>query len=135
MREGIEVQQDHQAQLTDRIVRRLRLTDPEARILDLTASPVYKLLADRRGYGANDLVMPGTFLDDAEARDFFERVKKDPPQLVIWPKHPYDKLPARAVERTAPELTAWVQEHYVKWGLVRRHYLMGPRGTWPPEGW
>lgn len=135
MGEGIEVQARHQALLTDLIVRRIRLTDADARILDLTASPVYILLAERTGYGANDIVMPGTFLSDEEASDFLARVVKDPPALVIWPKRPYDKLPEKAIEVTAPELSDWVQANYEIWGVVRRHYLLGPRGSHPPEGW
>jgi hypothetical protein len=131
----VEVHNPSQAQLTDRIVRRLRLTDPDARILDLTASPLYKHLADRRGYGRNDLVMPGTFLSPDEARAFLDRLRRDPPALVIWPKRPFDRDPGRSLELTFPALAAFVEHHYVRWGLERRHYLMGPRNAETPEGW
>ena len=96
---------------------------------------MYLLLAERRSYGANDIVMPGTFLTSDEETDFVRRVEADPPALVIWSKRPYDRDPAKAVEVTAPRLAAWVLEHYERWGVVRRHYLMGPRGQQPPPGW
>ena len=85
--------------------------------------------------GANDIVMPGTFLTPEEEMDLLRRVEADPPALVIWPNHPYDRDPAKSLEHTCPRLARWVLEHYQRWGMVRRHYLMGPRGQAPPSDW
>jgi len=131
----VEVQANHQAALTDLIIGRLRLAPPAAPILDLTASPMYLLLAKRNSYGTNDIVMPGAFLSGEEELDFLRRVQADPPALVIWSKRPFDNDPSKAVEVTAPRLAAWVLANYERWGWVRRHYLMGPRGAQPPPGW
>jgi hypothetical protein len=131
----IEVQADHQAALIDRIVRRLRTLPADGMILDMTASPLYALLAQRESYGSNDIVMPATFLTPEEEIAFLERVKRSPPALVIWSKRPFDKDESKAVERTAPRLAAWVLDRYERWGAVRRHFLMGPREGSPPEGW
>ncbi len=131
----IEVGQKSQAILTDLIVRRIKLTPPNARILDLTVSPMYHVLADRRGYNAPDIVMPGTFLSPEEEQDFINRVKRNPPALVIWSKKPFDRNPEKAVELTSPKLAAWVKANYTMWGLERKHFLMGRKGTHPPAGW
>lgn len=131
----IEVSQESQALLTDLVVRRIKLTPPDARILDLSVSPMYLVLANRRGYAAPDIIMPGIFLSPEEERDFIDRVKRDPPALVIWSKKPFDRDPEKSVEVTSPELAAWVKANYQMWGLERRHYLMGPKGTKPPPGW
>lgn len=131
----IEVQAAHQAALIDRIVRRLRTTPPDARILDMTASPMYALLAQRQSYASNHIVMPGTFLTPDEELAFLERVKQSPPALVIWSKRPFDKDESKAVEHSAPRLAAWVLARYQRWGALRRHFLMGPREQSPPPGW
>jgi len=135
LNDRIEVSQPSQQYLTDLTVRRLKMTAPDARILDLTASPIYLLLANRRGYAAPDIVMPGTFLTPEEEAAFIQRVLDNPPALVIWPKRPFDRDPARAVEITTPQLTEWVKTRYERWGLLRRHYLMGPKGESEPPGW
>lgn len=135
VKDRIEVSQESQALLTDLVVRRMKLTPPNARILDMTVSPLYLVLANRRGYAAPDIVMPGTFLTPEEERDFIDRVKRNPPALVIWPKKPFDRNPEKAVELTSPELAAWVRANYQMWGLERKHFLMGPKGTHPPKGW
>jgi hypothetical protein len=131
----IEVSQESQAKLTDLVVRRIKLTPPDARILDLTVSPLYLVLANRRGYPAPDIVMPGTFLTREEELGFIEQVQRNPPALVIWPKKPFDRDPAHGVEVTSPELAAWVRANYEMWGLERRHFLMGPKGHKPLPGW
>lgn len=131
----IEVSETKQAKLTDLVVRRLKLTSPDAKILDLTASPVYLLLADRQGYLGYDLVMPGTFITDAEEQGFLAQIQRDPPDLVIWSKPPFDRDPAKSMHITAPKITAWILARYQMWGLERRHYLMGPKGSKPPKGW
>lgn len=135
LNDQIEVSQQSQALLTDLVVRRIKLTPPDARILDLTASPLYLVLANRRGYAAPDIVMPGTFLTPEEQLAFFERVQRNPPALVIWPKQHFDRDPAHGLEVTTPKLAAWVRANYEMWGLERRHYLMGPKGRKPYPGW
>ena len=56
--------------------------------------------------------MPGTFLEDAEETRFLARLQAVPPRLVIWPGWPFDTDPKRAVQRTAPRVSRWVQERY-----------------------
>lgn len=132
----IEVSDPTQAFLTDLIVRRLKLTSPDARVLDLSASPIYLVLANRRGYPSPDIVMPGTFLTPEEETTFIENVQRNPPAIVIWSKKPFDRDPAKAVAKTSPRLAAWVKTNYELWGKdKRRHYLMGPKGRKPPAGW
>ena len=131
----IEVSQESQAKLTDLVVRRLKLTPPDARILDLSVSPMYLVLANRRGYDAPDIVMPGTFLTPEEERAFMDQVKRNPPALVIASKKPFDRNPEKAVSVTFPELHEWVEANYQMWGLKRKHFLMGPKGSRPPLGW
>jgi hypothetical protein len=97
----------------ERLVGILReRTGPDETILDVSASPLLYVLADRRSPGGFDLFMPGTFLDAAEERAFVERLDGAPPALVVWPGWPFDNQRERSLQRTAPLLARWILEHY-----------------------
>ena len=114
-----------------------RVTRPGDTILDLSASSMIYVLADRLGPGYADVVMPGTFLDEAEERAFVERLERDPPALVVFPAWDFDNRPDRAVRKSAPLLTRWVWERYQSYGnyrepkrrLRQRFVLMRPRAA------
>jgi hypothetical protein len=73
------------------------------------------------------VLMPGTFRSRDEESAFLERVKRRPPQLVIFPTRPFDGMEERAVQRWAPRLTEWVTEHYRPLGQPGKYLLMVPR--------
>lgn len=102
-------------------------TRPGDLVLDLTASPLLYVLAERNGPGHADLVMPGTFLDETEERAFLARLEAHPPALVVWPTLPFDHRPQRSVDRSAPLVTAWVRAHYRERGKRGRYALWAPK--------
>jgi len=113
----------------DRSVQRIaRLTQPHQTVLDLTHAPLLYVLAKRRGPGYGDVVTPGVFADPLDEREFVERLRRDPPELVLWPTHPFDDMPSRSLEAFAPRLTRFVRKNYRRVGgegflesaLVRR---------------
>jgi hypothetical protein len=107
----------------------VRRTEPDDRILDLSASSLFHVLSSRRGPGYADVIMPGTFLTDAEELAFVARLEASPPALVIWPGKPFDDDPARAADRAAPRVVAWVRENYKQLGPTARFTLMLPRAA------
>ena len=116
----VGVNQHRYAWLVDRSVAILQENaGPDDVVLDLTASPLLLVLAERRGPGGPDLVMPGTFLDPDEERAFVARLEARPPAVVIWPEQPFDGIAERGVQHTAPQLAAWVAAHYVKGPVMR----------------
>ena len=94
------------------VVQIANLARPGERILDLTFSPLIYVLADRLGPGYADVVTPGVFADAEHERAFVERLKQDPPTLVLWPKKPFDGMETRALEIHAPQLSKWVHANY-----------------------
>lgn len=105
------------AQRLDARIREIRKwTPPGQVILDLSASPGFYALADRDGPGYLDLVMPGTFLDEADEFEFIRRLEGNPPRVIIWPSKPFDRSRLRGLEWTAPHLRAWVQSRYQRRG-------------------
>lgn len=106
-----------------------RWSHPGDVVLDLSASPLLVVLADRQAPGGNDLVMPGTFLDAAEERAFVARLARRPPALVIWPTLPFDHRIARSVEQSAPLVVAWVRDRYEERGRRGRYALWAPKGV------
>ncbi|MGH0030124.1 MAG: hypothetical protein ACQGVC_10065 [Myxococcota bacterium] len=107
-----------------------RWSQPGDVVLDLSASPLLVLLAGRTPPGGNDLIMPGTFLDEAEERAFLARLERRPPALVIWPTLPFDHRADRGIEHSAPRVTAWVRERYAERGRRGRYALWAPKGSW-----
>jgi hypothetical protein len=101
------------ARALDERVRAIRAwTRPDAIILDLTHSPLFYVLSGRRGPGGPDVIMPGTFASAVEEARFVERLEADPPALVIWPPRAFDDMRSRAIDRVAPQVTAWVVRRY-----------------------
>ena len=105
------------AQRLDSRIREIRKWAPPGQIiLDLSASPGFYALADRDGPGYLDLVMPGTFLDEADELEFIRRLERNPPRVIIWPSKPFDRSKLRGLEWTAPHLRVWVHNRYQRRG-------------------
>jgi hypothetical protein len=119
----------HQARLIDTTVAEMRKVDRERPILDMTASPILFVLAGRRGYGGLDLVMPGTYLDDAEETRFVEKLEAAPPPLVIWPLLPFDGLMDRVPENYAPQIAGFVNDRYAREGRPRKWIWLHPNDS------
>jgi hypothetical protein len=96
-------------------------------ILDLSASPLLYVVADRSGPGYFDIVMPGTFLDAEEQQEFVRHLESAPPALVVWPREPFDRMPSRGVAATAPTLVAWIRGHYAPLRTSERYLYLAPR--------
>lgn len=108
-----------------------RLTTPEDSILDLSASSLFHVISGRRGPGYADIVMPGTFLDEAEERAFVARLEAKPPAIVIFPGWLFDDRKDRAVQASAPLLWQWVKARYERIGPYERFVLMVPKDRAP----
>ena len=131
----VSVRKTNKVRGIDRKVRKIRdWTEPGDRILDASASSLLYVLSDRRGPGHADVLMPGTFLSDAEEIAFLERLRADPPALVVWPANDFDEDPERAFRSTAPRIARWVIENYERRPLPDTWILMVPRGAPDPEG-
>ncbi len=106
-----------------------RWARPDEIVLDMSSEPLFHVLADRVGPGYSDILMPGTFLTEAEELDFLERLQSKPPALVIWPQRDFDKLPDRGLVSIAPQVARWVHENYEPRGRGPRHLFLRPKGT------
>jgi len=104
-----------------------QLTGPDDVVLDLSASSLFHVLSGRRGPGHADVVMPGTFLDEAEERRFVARLEARPPTVVIYPGWLFDERKDRAVQASAPILWQWVKARYDRIGPYERFVLMVPK--------
>jgi hypothetical protein len=126
----VRVHQEHQSKLIDRTVVALRQTPPDSMILDMTASPMLFVLADRLGHGALDTVMPGVFLEPDEEKRFLAQLQASPPSLVVWSDVPFDRMEERDKHTYAPLVTDWVLEHYPRppwpWDRMPRWYVRLP---------
>jgi hypothetical protein len=78
----------------------------------MSYAPGFYLAADRSGPGWFDVVMPGTFMDEAEERFFIERLKQDPPELIIILDRHFDDDPERSLRKIAPVVTPWLLRRY-----------------------
>lgn len=103
-----------------------RFTEEGETILDLSASPMLYVLSERNGPGFADTVMPGTFRDSEEEARFVERLRADPPALVLEAKKPFDNRPENDLDRSMPLLAAWVEENYRK-GPATYYYVARPK--------
>jgi hypothetical protein len=88
------------------------LAAPGETILDLSAVPLLYVLAERPGPGGQDILMPGTFLDEEEELAFVARLEQAPPAVVVLREKPFDDDESRAVGRTAPRMMQWIARHY-----------------------
>jgi hypothetical protein len=112
----------------DELVEAIRReTGPDDVILDLSASPLLHVATGRRGPGLFDLIMPGTFLSEAEELAFLERLERAPPALVIASRRPFDGTVERGLAASAPRVLAWVRRHYLPREEVGRFLLLAPR--------
>jgi hypothetical protein len=98
-------------------------TESDDVILDLTWSPILHVLTGRTGVGYSDIIMPGTFLNEEEEKEFLARLRASPPDLVVWPHIPFDREPTRGIHSTAPRIVRWVMRNYQIRG-DRRHFLL-----------
>lgn len=99
--------------LVDRLVPVLQKhAGPDDTILVMTHAPLFYVVADRHSPGYFDVVMPGTFRRPEEELGFLERIKNEPPAVVVWPREPFDRNPNRGLDQTAPRLSGWISENY-----------------------
>jgi hypothetical protein len=96
-------------------------------ILDLSAAPLYHVLAKRRGPGLFDIVVPGTFLDEEEEHRFVKRLEANPPAVVVVSAKPFDEMRSRATSVTAPQVAEWLRSHY------RVDHAAGDYKLWVPR--
>jgi hypothetical protein len=92
----------------------LEWSEPDETLLNLAPTPLFHVLTRRQGPGWFDLIMPGIFVSDEDERWFLERLRADPPAVVVWPKRVFDGMPERAVTVVAPRITEWVRSHYLR---------------------
>ena len=89
-----------------------QVTKPDDVILNLGPTPLFHALSGLTGPGYSDVIMPGTFLADADERSFVERLEANPPAAVIWPVRAFDDMEERSLARIAPRTSAWAQANY-----------------------
>ncbi|MEN8183113.1 MAG: glycosyltransferase family 39 protein [Myxococcota bacterium] len=108
-----------------------RWSAPEETLLSVSLTPIFHLLADRSGPGHLDLLMPGTFLDDEEERSFVAILEESPPALVVRTVFDADDSEARAPERVAPQVWAWIRANYTALEAPERGiHLLVPNERW-----
>jgi hypothetical protein len=99
-------------QLDKRIRDVRRLTRPGDTILDMSYAPGFYLVTERTGPGWFDVVMPGTFMSEEEELFFIEKVKQDPPALIIVLDRHFDDMKERSLRKIAPTATRWLLRRY-----------------------
>ncbi len=102
----------HVAEFDDNALAVREWVEPGETFLDLTAAPMFYVLANRNGPGYFDVIMPGTFVSAEEEESFLARLQDKPPAAILWPRHPFDGMTERSIAATAPRVTAWVEERY-----------------------
>jgi hypothetical protein len=128
LKETVFIRSERKAQRLDWRIRALRRsTQPDDTVLDLTNAPLLHVVTGRSGPGYFDVVTPGTFMSEAEERDFIARLDASPPALVLWPSRDFDRLPSRSIQATAPLVSEWVTEHYQEPDPRYRRFLLVPR--------
>jgi len=90
---------------------RIESQAPKRVVLDLSARPLMFTTGELTGPGWLDVVMPGTFMSDAEEQAFIERLEAAPPEGVFWPAVPFDEMEARGPDRSAPALARWAERN------------------------
>ena len=112
----VAIRSQRKARRIDASVARIqRLTQPDDVVLDLSFAPLMHVLTERRGPGYSDVVTPGVFANPDDERGFVERLERNPPTLVLWPRVPFDGRRDRSLDAHAPTLAKWIRAHY------RRH--------------
>jgi len=122
---AVSVPSRREARRIDASVARIRrLSRPDDVILDLSHAPLMHVLTGRRGPGYADVVTPGVFADPEDERRFLERLDRDPPLLVLWPRRPFDGRADRSLDVHAPRLARWVREHYYRTPAGEFHEIL-----------
>ncbi|MGE4605654.1 MAG: glycosyltransferase family 39 protein [Myxococcota bacterium] len=104
--------------LEAKLRRRHAALDERVVVLDLTATPFTYVALGVLGPGHHDIVMPGTFLDPDEEHRFVEILEQSPPETLFLPQRPFDGMPSRSLEVTAPLLARWVHKQQERAQLV-----------------
>jgi hypothetical protein len=107
---------------------------PGDTLLDLTAAPLLHVITGRNGVAFGDPLIPGSFLDDEEEARYVAALVRTPPTVVLQPERPFDNDPERAIEKTAPRVTAWVAENYHRVSMRRGIAVLVPNGVSKPLG-
>lgn len=120
------------AKMMARLIQTIRQKSrPEDRILDLSPSPYFYVMSDRRGPGTRDVIMPGTFYDAEDERTFLATLEASPPRLVIWPHSVFDNMADRSVVAVAPLVVDWVKAHYRPVLRTRLYSILAHGGETP----
>ena len=96
-------------------------------LIDLTHAPLLHVVTGRNGPGYIDVITPGVFMNEQEQQRLIERMDAQPPALVLWPEHDFDKMPSRSVRVTAPLVTDWVSRNYRRPKGAPHSNLLVPR--------
>jgi hypothetical protein len=125
---GGRIYTDDYGKSLDWVVHEIRArTQPGDVVLDGSWSPLVHVLAERDGPGGSDILMPGSFLSEAEEQAFIARLERNPPKLVIWPTHAFDDRGEQGLPRAyAPALAAWVRARFEPGPLHGHFRLMTP---------
>ena len=127
-RPTIYLADERRRRVIDNRVEQIReLTTPDQEILDLSASPLFHLLADRGGPSHSGLLMPATFLEPAEEQAFLAKLRASPPAVVIVPRKHFDDRRSRSIEVTAPRVSRWVVRNYQRLHSAPDYVLWVPR--------
>lgn len=101
-------------------------SQPDDTILVMAHSPLIYVVAERHSPGFFDVIMPGTFRDPKEQRDFLEHLKEAPPAVIVVPRQPFDNDKKRGLRYSAPLLRRWVGENYRAIHNSPRYRLLVP---------
>ena len=93
--------------IDNRVFTRL-ICDNNETILDLSGASLLYVLTGRFGPGYKDVVMPGTFLDEGEEREFLARLIERPPAVVIFPGWRFDDMNERSVQMLIVRTLRWL---------------------------
>lgn len=118
----------------DRTVELIRMhTEPDDILLNLSPTPLFHILSGRQGPGYFDIIMPGTFPDAGMERWFLERLQANPPAAIVWPRRLFDNMPERSIWQTAPLISRWVFQNYVRADGRQHTYIVAvPRAPGDP---
>jgi len=126
--EGIRIKDGVAARQLDRRVKDVRReTRPGETILDMSYAPGFYLATDRSGPGWFDVIMPGTFMGEDEERFFIEKLKQDPPALIIVLDRHFDDMPQRSLRKIGPIVTPWLLRRYQVRETIPDYNLAYPR--------
>ncbi|MGI9589751.1 MAG: ArnT family glycosyltransferase [Myxococcota bacterium] len=127
---GIRIKDGVAARQLDRRIRDVqRETQPGDTILDMSYAPGFYLATDRSGPGWFDVIMPGTFMSEEEERFFIEKLKQDPPALIIVLDRHFDDMPQRSLRKIGPIVTPWLLRRYAVRETIPDYNLAFPKDS------